>query len=215
MDIKPIETEYNGYRFRSRLEARWAVFFDSLKIKYEYEQEGFQLPNGKKYLPDFYLPEEEYYIEVKGDNDHLYDDLQRIAEFVQYKCTSVMILSNIPYDPHSKGLFLFPIMYFVTKHGGYVIGEHAFFMTHSDGTCFIQDDFYIGTNQYFFAWKDNTLSQKQLFDKLQAIKGSDHGVDDDEYPVRDAFDLTKVEQAFSFARKARFEHGEKPILGRL
>lgn len=24
MDIKPIETLYNGYRFRSRLEARWA-----------------------------------------------------------------------------------------------------------------------------------------------------------------------------------------------
>jgi len=25
-DIKPIETIYNGYKFRSRLEARWAVF---------------------------------------------------------------------------------------------------------------------------------------------------------------------------------------------
>lgn len=25
-----IETEYKGYRFRSRLEARWAVFFDTL-----------------------------------------------------------------------------------------------------------------------------------------------------------------------------------------
>ena len=28
--IKAIETVYNGYRFRSRLEARWAVFFDAL-----------------------------------------------------------------------------------------------------------------------------------------------------------------------------------------
>ena len=27
--IKPIETNYKGYRFRSRLEARWAVFFDA------------------------------------------------------------------------------------------------------------------------------------------------------------------------------------------
>lgn len=26
MTIKPIETVYNGYRFRSRLEARWARF---------------------------------------------------------------------------------------------------------------------------------------------------------------------------------------------
>lgn len=25
--IKPIETKYDGYLFRSRLEARWAVFF--------------------------------------------------------------------------------------------------------------------------------------------------------------------------------------------
>ena len=41
MDIKPIETYYNGYRFRSRLEARWAVFFDALGVPYEYEPEGF------------------------------------------------------------------------------------------------------------------------------------------------------------------------------
>lgn len=53
MGIKPIETEYNGYRFRSRLEARWAVFFDALGVSYEYEPEGFELPSGKKYLPDF------------------------------------------------------------------------------------------------------------------------------------------------------------------
>ena len=30
--IKPIETKYNGYRFRSRLEARWAVFFDMILL---------------------------------------------------------------------------------------------------------------------------------------------------------------------------------------
>lgn len=51
--IKPIETIYNGYRFRSRLEARWAVFFDALGVDYEYEPEGFNLPNGGRYLPDF------------------------------------------------------------------------------------------------------------------------------------------------------------------
>lgn len=51
--IKPKETVYNGYRFRSRLEARWAVFFDALKVNYEYESEGFDLPSGNYYLPDF------------------------------------------------------------------------------------------------------------------------------------------------------------------
>lgn len=53
MTIKAIETEYNGYRFRSRLEARWAVFLDILGVKYEYEPEGFDLGNGLYYLPDF------------------------------------------------------------------------------------------------------------------------------------------------------------------
>ena len=51
--IQAIETEYNGYRFRSRLEARWAVFFDALGVDYEYEPEGFELPDGRWYLPDF------------------------------------------------------------------------------------------------------------------------------------------------------------------
>ena len=31
--IAAIETEYCGYRFRSRLEARWAVFLDALGIE--------------------------------------------------------------------------------------------------------------------------------------------------------------------------------------
>lgn len=37
--LTAIETEYGGYKFRSRLEARWAVFFDMLGIKWEYEEE--------------------------------------------------------------------------------------------------------------------------------------------------------------------------------
>ncbi len=80
--IKAIETVYKGYRFRSRLEARWAVNFDALTnematkehwrkdktgplmlaglltngfdFSWEYEKEGFEL-NGIWYLPDFYF----------------------------------------------------------------------------------------------------------------------------------------------------------------
>lgn len=62
--IKAIETYYNGYKFRSRLEARWAVFFDALRIPYEYEPEGFDL-DGTLYLPDFYLPAHDIYVEIK------------------------------------------------------------------------------------------------------------------------------------------------------
>lgn len=52
MTIKAIETRYAGCRFRSRLEARWAVFFDTLGIQWEYEPEGFETAAGP-YLPDF------------------------------------------------------------------------------------------------------------------------------------------------------------------
>jgi hypothetical protein len=76
--IKPIETVYKGYRFRSRLEARWAVFLDKFGITYQYEMEGFKLENGMGYLPDFWLPKvnlllgeypRDIYFEVKPKTD--------------------------------------------------------------------------------------------------------------------------------------------------
>jgi hypothetical protein len=66
--IKAIETVYKGYRFRSRLEARWAVFFDALGIKWEYEKEGYDLGKAGRYLPDFWLPDYKYWIEIKAEN---------------------------------------------------------------------------------------------------------------------------------------------------
>ena len=54
IDLKPIETRYAGCHFRSRIEARWGVFFDYLGIGWEYEPQGFDLPSGP-YLPDFLL----------------------------------------------------------------------------------------------------------------------------------------------------------------
>ncbi len=56
MTIKAIETRYKGYKFRSRLEARYAVFFDSLGLEWTYEQEGFDM-DGVCYLPDFFITE--------------------------------------------------------------------------------------------------------------------------------------------------------------
>ncbi|HEY42336.1 MAG TPA: hypothetical protein G4O18_10875 [Dehalococcoidia bacterium] len=53
--MKAIQTEYKGYRFRSRTEARWAVFFDNLNWNWEYEPEGYVLPGNIPYLPDFKL----------------------------------------------------------------------------------------------------------------------------------------------------------------
>lgn len=64
-NMKIIETKYKGYNFRSRTEARWAVYFDSLGWKYEYEPEGFVLKSGA-YLPDFFFPDLNIYAEIKG-----------------------------------------------------------------------------------------------------------------------------------------------------
>jgi hypothetical protein len=63
--LKAIETTYNGYRFRSRLEARWACFLDSLAVPYAYEAEGYDL-DGVWYLPDFWLPTINCWMEIKG-----------------------------------------------------------------------------------------------------------------------------------------------------
>jgi hypothetical protein len=80
MTIKAIETRYKGYRFRSRLEARWAVFFDACEYKWEYEPEGYVLPCGTHYLPDFKLfgtdkngDDYVFLIEVKPSEESLDD----------------------------------------------------------------------------------------------------------------------------------------------
>jgi hypothetical protein len=64
--VKVIETTFDGYRFRSRTEARWAVFFRACAIRYEYEIEGYGLGGGVWYLPDFWLPDLDRWFEVKG-----------------------------------------------------------------------------------------------------------------------------------------------------
>jgi hypothetical protein len=63
---KPIETVYKGYRFRSRLEARWAVYFDKVGALWDYEKEGFNL-GGIYYLPDFYVYHPtRFWVEIKS-----------------------------------------------------------------------------------------------------------------------------------------------------
>jgi hypothetical protein len=62
--IRPIETMYRGYRFRSRLEARWAVFFDAAGIEWQYEVQGYTV-GGVNYLPDLWLPRLKTFVEIK------------------------------------------------------------------------------------------------------------------------------------------------------
>lgn len=108
-NAKPIETIYNGHRFRSRLEARWAVFFDACGIDYEYEPEGFQFEDGTKYLPDFLIyvrhrGDDEYepvYVEVKGVM--MPSDLHKID--LMSKCYPVYVVGAFPptWEPDDSG----------------------------------------------------------------------------------------------------------------
>lgn len=111
--IQAIETRYAGCRFRSRLEARWAVFFDTLGIKWEYEPEGILVPMGecgaaghvgcgyqadppttecvsvqKPYLPDFWLPQMRTYVEVKGSDEQVTPEYKEmLAMAIDYHAT--------------------------------------------------------------------------------------------------------------------------------
>lgn len=80
--IKAIETFYNGYRFRSRLEARWAVFFDALGLEYVYEAEGFTCSDGTRYLPDFWFPHMDAYVEIKPTKDAIVDEQQKLLSYI-------------------------------------------------------------------------------------------------------------------------------------
>lgn len=89
--IKPIETRYDGTLFRSRLEARWAVFFNRMGIRWTYEKEGYETPLGR-YLPDFWLPEvtlRHHFVrgvlfEIKPENwsayPHMHEQLEIVAK---------------------------------------------------------------------------------------------------------------------------------------
>ena len=100
--IKPIETIYNGYRFRSRLEARWAVFFDACKIKYQYEPQGFVLDSGKCYLPDFYLPQYNTFVEIKPNDDEEIENAKKVLidlvlSFNEQDASALLCVGD-PYD---------------------------------------------------------------------------------------------------------------------
>ena len=62
------KTLYDGNWFRSTWEAEFVKYLDKKNIKWEYElyRIYFSEDNNITYLPDFYLPEHGFWVEVKG-----------------------------------------------------------------------------------------------------------------------------------------------------
>jgi hypothetical protein len=183
--IKAIETHYAGCRFRSRLEARWAVFFDCMDISWQYEPEGFTLSNGRRYLPDFLLTDCGTWVEVKGHDAALDIELMRMAAeelpimpVKGERGPSLLILGPIPDATRAEFDF----------------GWAAF------------DEFHQEASYGFGSYQKNSRPWW-----LYGI-GSDGyttPVVDETEPIGIARD------AYIIARSARFEHGESPRSSRI
>lgn len=196
-ELKAIQTEYKGYRFRSRLEARWAVFFDTLGVKWEYEPEGYDLGNGVYYLPDYLLHDVtvnhglfqrhcDIYVEVKGVMTD--EDARKIIRF-----------SDLGYEDDDRSG--------VSKTAVLVVGNIPEGESMRDLIWDMQELAYKGNPPYYnFETIDG--------DYFAAYPGVDkHGTftlfgDDSSYTW--SMDEKATERAYRIARQARFEHGETP-----
>lgn len=102
--MKAIDTLYDGHYFRSRTEARWAVFWKTLGLPFEYETEGYHLDSGKvMYLPDYFIPAWQTYVEIKGEAPS--DDEIRKCELLHKESgRAVLLLYGQPYQDEYKAL---------------------------------------------------------------------------------------------------------------
>ena len=221
--IKAIETEYNGYRFRSRLEARWAVFFDAAGIRYEYEPEGFDM-DGEYYLPDFWLPDidDGIYVEVKGLMDE--SDYEKVDKFWHNGKHPLLVVGGLPTQSE---LERYDIYEYVGKY------EHCFEIggpfQDGGGGCWDWPYLFcvcpacgkVGVEFDGRGWRvcGNIHRNKNLDDNTYE---DEHGnVHRFEYPecagwrTDDkgySWNNDKLAKAYDIARKARFEHGETPVV---
>ena len=187
-DMKAIETEYKGYRFRSRLEARWAVFFDEMGIKYEYEPEGIVLSDGTHYLPDFFLPDFNCYFEVKRSGikgtKEGWTAEKKVSDLRSQDCVGMICYG----DPYDNDIFLEAIDC-NDSGGGWSASTPVTFDVDDDGDPILVSPWADDERTYF---SDN-------FETLLPIyQGTLYDVS------------ARARRARVKARQARFEHGEKP-----
>ena len=131
--MKAIQTVYKGYFFRSRLEARWAVFFDALNIDWEYEKEGFDF--GKdKYLPDFWLKTVNMWAEVKPEYPFDKTAKSLAVQLAQNTGYPVLMLGGVPKNFPYPGIVKdgTECDFCLTNHHNYPQKEHRFYANPSD-----------------------------------------------------------------------------------
>lgn len=126
--VKP--TWYAGIEFRSRLEARWAVFFDTLGINWEYEPEtfisnAFEDAPPIQYTPDFRVDlapqghkdvcQKHFYVEIKPNIEAVYQHEKKLSMMVDYTHplnAALVLFGPIP-DPRSLPTY-FPVLFWDT-----------------------------------------------------------------------------------------------------
>lgn len=103
-----IQVEWDGLRFRSRAEAQYAVEFKAWKRDFIYEFEGFNLPNGKRYLPDYYMDKvriqrsssfeylDELVLEVKGKPTLSDYEFEKLTGFMDLEEYPLLVLGAVP-----------------------------------------------------------------------------------------------------------------------
>lgn len=219
MTIKPIETEYNGHKFRSRLEARWAVFFDKASIKYTYEAKGYEDENGNRYLPDFYLPDFDTHVEVKGDRPEAWDELIKASKMIKWggEIRRILILSEIP-TIFDGGMWHFPCMYWRGQSDDMRVGWW-FFQSSGDRVIghisrseyiepfWINDDEIVCTcrPEMSFQAVSDTVLRNELWWWRELRGKPTYGDKRFQYEANSA-----VFNALKEAAEARFEYGETP-----
>lgn len=96
MNVRAIPTLYDGELFRSRLEIRWKIFFESLGIESTDEPGTHCLISGN-YIPDLWLPECEMFVEIKSHGNELSpDDPIRYKELADATGSLVMRVKGYP-----------------------------------------------------------------------------------------------------------------------
>lgn len=200
--IKAIETRYKGYRFRSRLEARWAVFFDALGIQWEYEKEGYDLGDAGWYLPDFWLPQVEMWAEVKPQHFSAVE-IDRCWALCAHTGYEVVLLDGMP-DFRS---------YFACTFDAH---DHVWMNTLTGETSVVTDGGYPGGDfDLRVPWSDYIIGNGYLHEEHRFYGNT--GEQDFPSPARwhagdypgDHSDPKQYASAVNAARAARFEHGER------